>query len=371
MAETMAQAIARRRREREAPEAEERARLNGRFRPTSAPAYGQRPGGLAADLRAGILQADSMVRSAANTFTLGGADSLAAGMDALIPAGGEGYWERRAAQLAAERARNAYDVAHRPVSQQIGAGAATAISLLGSAGLAGPARLAGAATGSARETAAILGAGGMSGLAAQNLSDAAAGRPSDWRDEVGATVGGVLGGVARPLGPGRAAAIGAAATTATQNALHGRPVTLDDIGRNAAAGRAVGALAGLAGRQWSETLSPRAKGRLGETLGAVRSAINQMEREPGPKKLFKPAGWKAGTYPDGRSGDILFEDKFGPHAVLSEGQRIAQRVLGPKYILYHFHPEDVGKIVSLWSTGLAPQLERQQPAAPPARRSPR
>lgn len=365
MTESMAQAVARIRREREALEAEERARLTGQPRASSAPDYAQRPGGgLTGGLREGVLQGDTFLRSAANTFTFGGADSLAAGLDALIPANGQGIQQRYAAHLAAEQARDAYDAAHRPAAQQLGAGAATAISLFG--GLAGPERIKGAAVQSARETAALLGAGGISGLTLQSLSDAAAHRPGDWRDLVGAAVGGVLGGAALRLDAGRAAAVGSAATTAAQEMLHGRSVSLDDVGRSAAAGRAVGALAGLAGGQGAQNLSSQTKGRLGETLGAVRSAINQMEREPGPKKLFKPAGWAAGTYPDGRSGATLFEDKFGLKAALSKGQQIAQNVLGPNYIIYHFLPEDVGKILSLPLTGLAPQLLQQQPTGDPA-----
>jgi hypothetical protein len=364
MAETKTQAISRRRRERETFEAEE---ARTRHSTASTPAYVQRRGrGLGGALREGVLQGDTALRSAANTLTLDTANSLAAGLDSLVPVGGQGIGERYAANLAAERARDSYDAAHRPMAQRIGAGAATALSLLAGS-VAGPRRLAGAATLSAREAAAILGAGGASGLALQNLSDAAAHRSADWRDGAGATLGGVLGAAALPLGPGRAAAVGAATTTAAQDLLHGRPISLEDLGRSAAAGRAIGGLAGFAGRQGSRSLSPQAKGWLGESLGTVRSAINHMEREAGPKKLFKPKGWTAGTIPDGRSGDILFEDKFGPKAALSAGQRMAQAVLGPNYVLYHFHPEDVGKILGLPVGGPASRAANQPPTSDRAR----
>jgi fermentation-respiration switch protein FrsA (DUF1100 family) len=199
-------------------------------------------------------------------------------------------------------------------------------------------------------------------------------RPSDWRDNIGAIAGGVAGSAAMiPFGPGSGAAVGAATTTAVRNAMHGGSTSLEDLGRSAAAGRAIGAVAALGGRQLSQNLSMQAKGRLGESLGAVRSAINRMEREPGPKRLFKPDPAKPGTFADGQSGDILFEDKFGPKAALSAGQRLAQKILGPNYIVYHWHPEDVGKIVALPFTGLAPQLLNWRPAvrhpqSPPARR---
>lgn len=355
----MAQAIARRRQEREALEAEdERTRRSA----SSAPSYvQQRGGGLVGGLWEGVLQGDAALRSAANTLTLGRANRLAAGLGALVPIEGQGIRQRYAVRLGTEEARDAYDAAHRPLAQQIGAGAATLLALFGGPRVAAPERLAAAAR-SGRETAAILGAGGASGLALQNLSDVTAHRPGDWGDGVAATLGGVTGAAALPLGSGRAAAIGSATTTALQNALHGRPVSLQDLGRSASAGRATGALAGAAGSQLSGNLSPQAKGRLGESLGAVRSAINQMEREPGPKKLFKPEGAKAGTIPDGRSGETLFEDKFGPKATLSTGQRIAQSILGPNYIVYHWLPEDVGKIVALSSMGLASKLASPQPS---------
>ena len=366
MAETLAQTVARRQREREALEAEENRA--GHRAPTFIQ---QRGGGLTGALREGVLQADTAVRSAANVLTFGGADSLAAGLDSLTP-GDRAVGERYNASLAAEQARTDYDALHRPLARQVGIGGATALALFGeplpvAAKLFGgvvPAaakRLTTAAL-SARDTAAILGGGAASGFALQNLSDIAAHRPGDWRDNVGAIVGGLAGAAALGLNPGRAAAIGSATTTAVQDALHGRGVSLDDLSRSAVAGRAVGALAAKTGTDLSQSLTKQTKGRLGEALGAVRSAVNRMEREPGPKQLFKadPAG--PGTYADGRSGDILFEDKFGVKAALSKGQRFVQSILGPNYIVYHWHPEDVGKILATSLTGLGSALENNRPS---------
>lgn len=215
---------------------------------------------------------------------------------------------------------------------------------------------------SGRDTAAILGGGALSGLALQNLSDFAAHRPSDWRDNIGAVAGGLAGAAAFRLDPGRAAAIGSATTTAVQDALHKRGISLEDLSRSAMVARGVGALAAKTGTELSQSLTKEAKGPLGEALGTVRSAISRMEREPGPKRLFKPVPGKPGAYPDGRSGNKLFEDKFGPTAVLRAGQLIAQSVLGPNYIVYHWLPEDVGKILSQPLASLAPQLVNRQPA---------
>lgn len=136
------------------------------------------------------------------------------------------------------------------------------------------------------------------------------------------------------------------------------------------AGRAVGALAAKTGTQLSQNLAKEAKGRLGEALGTVRSAVNRMEREPGPKQLVKLDPAKPRTVPDGQHGDTLFEDKFGLTAALSKGQRIAQSILGPNYIVYHWRPEDVGKILTSSLTGLGSQLAINRPSAgyhPPAR----
>jgi hypothetical protein len=87
----------------------------------------------------------------------------------------------------------------------------------------------------------------------------------------------------------------------------------------------------------------------------------------GAAGVLAAQGWTAGAIPDGRSGDILFEDKFGPKATLSAGQRMAQAVLGPNYVLYHFHPEDVGKILGLPVGGPASRAANQPPASDRAR----
>ena len=80
-------------------------------------------------------------------------------------------------------------------------------------------------------------------------------------------------------------------------------------------------------------------------------------------ELFKPNPALPGTRPDGRSGDILFEDKFGVKAALRKGQRIAQSILGPNYIVYHWHPEDIGKVLATSLTGLGSALANDRPSA--------
>jgi len=102
MAETRAQAIARRQRERRALEDQEQARRSA----AKAPDYAQRAGGgLAGRAREAVLQADTAMRSAANALTFGGANTLAAGLDALAPVEGEGLRQRYLDSVAAETAR--------------------------------------------------------------------------------------------------------------------------------------------------------------------------------------------------------------------------------------------------------------------------
>jgi hypothetical protein len=52
-------------------------------------------------------------------------------------------------------------------------------------------------------------------------------------------------------------------------------------------------------------------------------------------------------YPDGRSGPVRFEDKFGVSAELSPNQILAQQALGDNFRLYHFLPADFGKAASV------------------------
>lgn len=93
-----------------------------------------------------------------------------------------------------------------------------------------------------------------------------------------------------------------------------------------------------------------------------RRAVNYMDRDPGPHPLYKPVEGKPRTRPDGKSGDILFEDKFGPSASLSAGQRLARDKLKEKYVIYHFVPEHIAQILSLPTAGLAPQMANPVPA---------
>ena len=318
---------------------------------------------VAGGLREAALQVDTTMRGAANVLTFGGADHLAAGLDALIESGGLSEWKPRyEANLAQEQARNAYDKAHRPAalaSGQVG-GALLGVGLIGpmEGALAAAPRLSGAAALSGREGAAILASGGAAGLGMQALSDSVAGRHSTPGDNLGAVFGGVAGAAALPFGPARAGAVGASTTSAAQDIFNRRPIAVDRAGESAIAGNLLGGIAGVGGRVWADKLPQPAKGPLGEALGDMRSTINGRRRVWGPQARDNTheGQIKPYWYPDGRSGPVRFEDKFGVKARLSPNQILAQQVRADNFQLYHFLPADVGRAAAVPAAAAAPYV---------------
>jgi len=318
---------------------------------------------LAQRVREATLQADTAVRAAANILTFGGADRLAAAGDALLQPGGLAGWRQRYdADLAQEQARNGYDASHRQVARTMGFGGGTVLGLavMGpmEGALAAVPRLSGAAALTGREAAGILGAGGAAGLGMQTLSDMAGGRRWSLGDNLGAVVGGAAGAAALPLGPARAGAIDGSVTSAAQDLFNRRPMSEERAGESALVGNLFGGFAGIAGRAWSNSLSPKAKGLLGEVLGDARSTINGQRRARGPKTRDYPQEGNAKDYwyPDGRSGQLRFEDKFGVDPRLSRNQKFARGVLGSNFQLNSFVPADVGKIAGMPAGAVAPQV---------------
>ncbi len=328
-------------------------------RPSASPSFSQQAWEAA-------LQADTAVRAAANTLTFGGADHLAAGADALLEPGDLSDWHQRyQANLAREQARNAYDAEHRSAAQAVGNLAGTGLGLFAMGPMEGaPAaasRLAGAAKLTGRELAAILAAGGATGLGVNMVSDAATGHTSTLGDKLGAVVGGVAGaGAAVTMGPARSGAIGASVTSAAQDYFNGRPISLQGAGESALGGNLLGGGWGMVGRVASNALAPVLKGKLGEAMGSARSMINGLDREVGPKGRETIGDSRRYWYPDGRSGDVRFEDKFGEGATLSPNQALARDRLGPNFLLYHFLPSDVGRILGMPAAAVAPHMVETQ-----------
>lgn len=316
----------------------------------SSPTYITKPSFVGDEPWNAIMQADAAVRGAANVLTFGGADHFAAAMDALVGGGVDGWSQRYEANLAQEHARNQYDASHRSTAQKVGQVGGTLLGV----GLMGPAdgtigfgtRLPGAAALTGREAGTLLGAGAGTGVLAQTVSDIATGRSSSVGDMAGAALGGAADVAALPLGPGRAGALGGWVTSAARDLFNGRPIALDQAGDSAMAGGLFGDFAGRMGTSAANDLSTAAKGRLGETLGDVRSAIGGQPREWAPKArdyISPDTYW----YPDGLSGSTRFEDKFGYGAELSPNQTQAQTALGSDFKLFHFIPDDIGSFASV------------------------
>ena len=297
------------------------------------------------------MQADAALRGAANVMTLGGADHFAAGMDALVGGGLDHWRQRYDANLAQERARDRFDALARSGAQAAGqiGGTLLGLGLVGpvDAALASAPRLAGTAALTGREAAAVLGGGALAGLGIQTVSDiAAGGRRSSLGDKAGAALGGAAGAAALPLGPGRAGAVAGWVTSAAQDAFNVQPISLKRAGESAIAGNLFGGLTGRAGANAANRLSSSSKGRLGEAMGDAKSTIGGQRRVWTPKSrdyIAEGDYW----YPDGRSGPMRFEDKFGYGAELSRNQTRAQAALGANFKLYHFTPDDIGGIVSM------------------------
>jgi len=302
-----------------------------------------------------LLQADTAVRKAANSLTLGAADKLDAGLDSVFAKGNFSSYRGNAQ---ANTARNQYDAVHRRNAQMAGDIGATALMFSrapASLAAKAPQRIAGAVKMSKRELGALAAGGGLTNAAIQNFANATRGKQTTWQEWVGALTGGAAGVLAYPLGPQRAGAVGGATSSATEDLLSGRRADLEALAQNAVLGRLAGGLGGVVGTRGSDALSSRAKGKLGETIGALRTDLNGMPIEPGPKRLElrAPGAKKGGTIVDGRSGDVRFEYKFGRNARLSNGQRAAQELLGGNYKIYQFLPEDIGQMLSIPTLGIS------------------
>lgn len=333
----------------------------------------------------GAVQLDTVARGAANVMTLGGADYLAAGANAVFQAAnGADLVESFHSNLRDERVRGRLDAAQRPVAKGVG-NAGGAVMGVAATAAAAPAlgvataipRLAGAASLTGREVAAIVAGGGVAGLGVQIGSDTLQGRTSTAGDSVGAAIGGAVGVAALPAGPVRAGALGAAATTTAQDLFNGRTPSTEDAAQAAVLGGLFGGFADGAAQQWSNGLSTKGKEELGDFLGMTRSRLNGEPRplvgywprvgnKPTDTKTWVPVTKRRDYlneektiywYPDGVSERFTrFEDKFGFDARLSPNQILAQKLLGDKFVLYHTGPPDVGKAASAILSPFAPQV---------------
>ncbi len=103
---------------------------------------------------------------------------------------------------------------------------------------------------------------------------------------------------------------------------------------------------------------------MGEALGTARSIA---DGKPRSLKAEARDNLDDGTrqkywIPDGRSGDLRLEDKFGIKPRLSPNQIFARDVLGSNFQLNSFVPADVGKLLGMPAGAVAPQVIDQMHA---------
>lgn len=186
----------------------------------------------------------------------------------------------------------------------------------------------------------------MERFGVQAFSDAVTNRRSSLGDNLGAVTGGMAGG---------------SVTSAAQDLFNGRPISVERAGESAILGNLFGGLGGAYGRAESSALSSRAKGRLGEGLGDIRSTINGQRRVWGPKFRDRIEGTEKYWYPDAVSDNLRFEDKFGLNADLTPNQELARSALGADFQLYHFMPADIGNLTGAPASAAAPQTINRRP----------
>lgn len=349
--ETAAQAIARRKREREAIEEQERQARSG-ARDQASWGGGIRTQAAGASftgaLREAGAQAGAAARGAQDALTLGLGDKAYAGGGALFDAAhGVDLGDAWRARVAAERARDQYDALHYRTARASGeiAGTGLGLAALGpiDGALAGGVRIAEATPMVAREAAALAGVGAGGGVASQALTDLQRRRLGSVGDYAGSALGGTVTALASARGaPGQSAALGGATTSIAQDVLNGRRVSWADAGHAALGGGYAAAPFGLVGRVWSDGLSRVEKGKLGEALGRLRTRANGDVPIPGGRAPVNGGPRYTVTDHNTRKG-LMTEQKFGSSIrKLRPNQQAAFQEFGDRYRVDHFLPRDVG-----------------------------
>ena len=322
--------------------------------------YGPRQAAARNRLDRGI--AGAGVAGFSDAMTFGGGDHVVAGLGAFAGSRDFSDWlQRYRTNAALEKARDDFDRARHPRARLAGevAGTGTQLVALGPldgalAGGAGLARLAGVGRGARlaertgmklHELGAIGLGGAGAGVGGQAISDLRSQRLGSAGDYIGAGAGGFVDAAASPwIGPGKAGALGGATTSMLQDALNGRPVSLEDAGRSAAIAGGIGGVVGLGVRGRTARMHFRQKGKVGERISPFRTIIGADQPLPG-KRRYLPSGRRTDT--DGESlRGVTVEAKTGPGAELSNNQLEAMRTL-PKYRVDHYLFNDIGSLIGV------------------------
>lgn len=291
-------------------------------------------------------------RGGLDAATLGLADQASAATDAtLAMMRGQDWYNKYKSDRAQQTAQTQYDAQHHAFAQRTGQLIGTVIGMAVTDGMTAPQatriaftapKLEASVVRALRPWAAAGGVGAGASVGGQGLSDFASGHVSSPQTYLSDAAGGAVGGVATlARSPAAGAAAQALVSGATQSALTGQPMQFDDIEKNALAGAYLGVLGHGLGKDWSNSLDWRTKGQLGEDMAKATSSILGDEIQTGKIRSVKVSGGR--TIPDHVTNQGPVEAKFGYKAELSRRQKEAFNEL-PDYSVYHFLPDDVGRI---------------------------
>jgi hypothetical protein len=340
--------------------------------------------------------ANALVRSTGNAVSLGTADNLEAGTEALFGLGGAGdFGQRYHKQLDLQHAADRQAAQDHPFATGAGDVLGTVGGILAADAPAAAGVVARLFPGGAKTLEAIQGAkrigfipeglgtmaavgGGTVGGATQLATDAAQGRQTSLGDFAGAVGGGALGGLgAVRRGPVIGAALGGAATAAFQGD------NLDDAMRQATASAYGGRVLGTLGEQISSALPRTAKGTLGEYLSYAKSwargepipwvatpsdqvsqALPRSLGDAGPQQRIKLPGGGVTIADWITNNGRAIESKFGVSAGLTRNQKRAIPALGDVYLPDHWLPSDIGDFSGGWFAPTVTQSSADDGSSP-------
>lgn len=317
------------------------------------------------------------MRGVADGMSFGTADEIGAGVGAAVDTAkraithtddGRTLRQRYESNLAREHALIARDQLEHPLARTAGQVLGTGVSLAasGPGGVIGRGAIRLAPRGKVMLDRAkfvtrirpmdmagvtkLAGAGGATlGAVGQGIEDAARGKFSGPKAYVAAAVDGAVGGVVGRFGGATAGGAASGATASVSRSLaEGKAPSaaemLEGAREGALFGRVAGGLTGAAGKYGSTLLSPRSKGQLGEALSLAKTIAREGKI---PRTQVPIAVGGRTTIADQVTRDGLLEAKFGRWAKLTEAQLAAAKVYGDKYMVDHFQPDDVGRILGL------------------------
>lgn len=338
----------------------------------------------AGQAREALMTADAAVRGAADTLTFSTADEITAGLRSAFDFSEGSYLEKYGRYHQAELERDQYDSENRAIGRAVGraigllpmVGARTSATLLrngapkvlselrGGQALGAVPRI--KTTG--REAAVASAAGGLVNGAIETGVDLATGGHGNFRDHLGAVVGGVVSTPVAIFGsPSTAGAVEGLVTSASQDILNGRPISFDAAVDSSARGATGAHVGDVLGSAWAKALSSQRKGKLGEALSVLKTRarggvpIGRNERRYLSRSytVVDPASTATTTV----------ESKNGPFAEFTPQQLLGWTEL-PDYRVDWWQPSDVGRGTAFGGASLMTNLGLADPSPPAPPRTP-